>query len=48
MDMKIKHNKAHTWITDGYCHACRRKLTSKEIEEEFGKSAPKEKQKGLF
>lgn len=33
--MKIKHNKAHTWITNGYCHGCQKKLTAKEIEIEF-------------
>ena len=31
-----KHNAAHTWITDGYCNGCGKKLTSQQLEEEFG------------
>lgn len=33
--MKRYHNKAHTWITDGWCHACKKSLTRKQLEDEF-------------
>jgi hypothetical protein len=29
------HNAAHTWITNGYCHACKKTLSPKQLEEEF-------------
>lgn len=31
-----KHNSAHTYITDGYCHACKKQLTREQMIEEFG------------
>ena len=30
------HNKAHTWITNGYCHACKKMLSAQQLEDEFG------------
>lgn len=34
-----KHNAAHTWITNGYCHACQKQLTNQQLEDEFGWNA---------
>lgn len=31
-----KHNSAHTYITEGYCHACKKQLTREQMIEEFG------------
>lgn len=30
------HDSSHTWITNGYCHACKEPLTIGQLEEEFG------------
>lgn len=34
-----KHNGAHIWISDGFCHGCGVRLTPKQLEEEFGWNA---------
>ena len=34
-----KHNAAHTWITEGYCHACKEHLSKQQLVEEFGWNA---------
>ena len=31
-----KHNAAHTFIQDGFCHGCNSQLSHKQLEEEFG------------
>jgi hypothetical protein len=31
-----KHNSAHTFIQDGFCHGCGKMLTALQLEEEFG------------